>query len=240
MPGGHADRFCGRHILRSLIIAFALAAAPAAAFADSTATQTALHAPTALESSRAMLEALLVESGVIDAAVMTGFNQAMPGFRETIIAPLLAEFTPDQRIEMEAFIATLPERARARVAAATPAILDDAATRAAGRFTQSEMEAISEFLSREEVRPLLLRLITSGANNLTAAERRTARDWGRTPAGRAFVRESDALMGILNISMQRAQHTITDGLVQDVFAAVCHVMGEDCPAEFSAAAAGAL
>lgn len=181
-------------------------------------------------AARAMLAAFVIESGLLDAVLDQAVAEELPQLHALTNDPALrAEIGPERYARVQAFLDTLPAIVREEVQRAVPAAIELSAPAIAELFTEEEMAGILAFLQREDTRDLIRRMARN-QSDLTAADIALAEQFGRSRAGRAFIRHGDAMFAVLEQALDEITPGMIATLTQRVAIGMCEPLGDACPA----------
>src|SRR5262245_7834051 len=188
-----------RAAVLSALLAFAL---PAAGNAQAPPAAAESVSPQALAAGRDMAQAILIDSGALDAILDLFAAHVLPELRESIvITPLYRDASSEHRAALVAFVNGLPDLLRTEIRAEFGTLRERAAPRFAARLTVEEMDQIAAFMRSPDLRERwgqLAKLAASPEGEAPPFPQWRDLAFAQTPAGLALAREEDALAQILD------------------------------------------
>jgi hypothetical protein len=206
----------------ALAAAIFLSATPPAASAQDSAPS-----DTALAAARDMTSALIVESGLLDAALDTAFADLMPRLRAEYAG--LTTITPAHRDAALAFIETLPALVRTELQGAIGQAIEAAAPELAAIYSEETMIAAAAFFRREEMRALLVRGVQTDWK-LTEQDHRLLEEFEGSAQARGLLANAAAFGDVLERAFRRTTGALLPSLMLRVYQGLCSALEEECPA----------
>lgn len=228
-------------LIRVMAAALILAAAPIVASnvraQESIAPSASEATQSEIEAARDLLEAFLIDSGIVQHAAQVASSDLGPQFRtqitsSTMFQNLTAAHQEAVRETLDRTASMIAEEINAQI----PAAIEIEAPRLAALFSEGTSRGVARFVRSPEGRSAILGAAAAGAlgrpgtSRLTAAEEQAQRAFLATPAGNDFMShqsEFNAVMDrITSRVFQEGQSRFENRLLRET----CAAMGNECPA----------
>jgi hypothetical protein len=190
-------------------------------------------------SARELLQFMLIDSGALELSMTQSFDRMMPQIRARLTSsPDYARLPQAQRDALLATFNNAPQIVREEMEAILPALLDDTAHDTAALFSESEMDGISDFLRNSTFSSafvdVILQSVKSGDKgasptpDLSQEQMRAVVDFARTPAGRAFTRNTTPWTAMIQRRFDAAGEDLARRVETRLMHDVCGVLPSMC------------
>lgn len=218
-------------LARALLFSMLLCFAPAATAqpADNTPAAANISDP-----AYAAAHAMLVGSGIVDAAFDTIAAEVMPRMRaSTLRSTLYQNASPTHQQALLAYLDTMPALLREEM----NIVMEEVAIRVAPRWselmTPDELTGVANFFSAPASQPFLQAATAYYLGNLPPGPpeeaARVLEEFMRSPAGLALERNGDAFNRILAEERDAALVRLMPHLQAVLSAGICAALEEECP-----------
>lgn len=231
-----------------LLLALGLASLPAWAQKGAAArSQPAFEATEAGRTAgRGVARAFLIDSGVVDAALRSSFDDQLPALRAELSQRLsFRGLAPARQAAIDAEFARLPAIFREEIDQRMPALIARVGDELAGRFSEADLVALDRFFAMDEARSVLRRGAATMASEdesarnpaasmlsgMTPQEAQVWLDFASTDAGAAFAAQSDFFGSRIRELMMETLTPAIPAMVGRFQAGLCAALESDCPPE---------
>ncbi|MCX7358196.1 MAG: hypothetical protein NT015_08655 [Alphaproteobacteria bacterium] len=232
--------------IRALFVAFALvggAAATAQAQTPAPAATEQVHPTDAPTAGATIMEALIYESGLVDTMLEPLIAQMMPQMRQQLLqSDLYRSVSPRAQQNLVGFFDTMPDLLRQTIRDEFTVIAQRVGVRLAQHMTSDELNGIADFMRHPSARAYLSRSAMSFASQgdsvvePTAEELAYVEQFMTTPAGIAFMRESDYLSTVITEEFDASAPRLQPIVQSRIYGGVCDALGNECPRNLRAMA----
>jgi hypothetical protein len=221
-----------RMVFRALVLAITLACAPVAYAQDKPTPEPASEQ--AVAAAQSFFNAFLFESGMIGAMLDAVMSEDLPGLRTSMMnSTLYRDADARQRAALEALADDIPVFFRAEFNAEMTTVVNAVSPRFALLLSEAELAEAAAYLRRPEnaqsLRNAASQIAQNGKNGDLPDFASLFPDFEQTAAGRAIVREEDALSLIFEEEMQAATGRLLPRLQRTMYQRICAALAEDCP-----------
>lgn len=226
--------------IRAVAVAFAIIGATfATTYAEPpppTAVEQTATPADAVEAGRGVIQALVYDSGLMEAAIQPLLEQMMPALRQQVLqSPLYNSVSPRAQSALMAYLETMPEFLRSSLRTEFEHVADRAGARLAERLTADELNGIADFMRHPRSRSFISRL---AADYVTDREANTAttpeelayiEEFMTTPSGVALTREMQFVGTVFQEEFEAGTARLSPLVRAAVATGMCAALGDECP-----------
>lgn len=199
-------------------------------------------APSHLSAAREMLQAMLIDSDILEDMSLEAFRLVTPQINSQLTnSPFYASLTPAHQRALLAYLEGFPTIGQEESMAGSSDLLDRFAPQMASHFTENELNDITAFIRTPEGHSVFYRSVLEGVRSAargesaatepeqTDAETAALLRFSLTPGGAAFNARANTISPMMREIGQAS--TGSPRVVARLQRDVCAVLEDQCPAQ---------